>query len=103
MTQHQFAGMLYRNTREMHVAIAEEWLSAGGRNTREDILHDLAVMSDADLADEAVANWDKPDEHFDRDELIAAFCSIRANFDTHFPAHDCTEIDTVEPIEEEEK
>jgi hypothetical protein len=91
---YEFGGMLYRNSRDMHIAIAEEWLSAGGRNTRDEMLADLPGISDSDLADEAIANWDANDMHrpdgeppqrFDRDELIAAFVDIRANFDHHFP------------------
>jgi hypothetical protein len=91
---YKFGGMLYRNSREMHVAIAEEWLSAGGRNHRDDMFADLGRVTDGDLADDAIANWDandqggedaEPSEHFDREELVAAFRSIRANFDAHFP------------------
>lgn len=33
----EFQGTLHRNLREMHDAIAEEWLGAGGSNTPEDI------------------------------------------------------------------
>ena len=88
-TAYEFAGVLYGCSREMHDSIAEEWLSAGGCNTREDILHDLSVMTDNDLVTEAMADWDLAGaedavSEFSEEELRGAFYRIRHSFDEHF-------------------
>jgi hypothetical protein len=84
MSEYEFGGMLYRNNREMHIAIAESWLSGYGRNTTRFIADIISSVSDSDLADEVIAGW----KECDRDELIAAFADIRQHFDRHFPDKD---------------
>lgn len=86
MPSFQFAGRLYRNSREMHAAIAAEWLSAGGANSRATMIEFLAEASDEQLAAEAEASWElADDENYDRGELAAAFARLRRDFDERFP------------------
>jgi hypothetical protein len=83
---YEFGSMLYRNSRDMHVAMAEEWLSAGGANHRDDMLESLAAMSDEALADEAIEAWTLDEnEDFDRSDFLAAWADVRSQFDAHFP------------------
>jgi hypothetical protein len=92
---YEFGGMLYRNSREMHIAIAKTWLSANGRSTRADMSEALATLTDDELADEAIDGWSLGEEDddgiarptgFARADLIAAFADLRTDFETHFPA-----------------
>jgi hypothetical protein len=83
---YEFQSMLYRTEREMHIAIAESYLSAGGNNDNETMLKFLAEMSDTDLANDAIENWElKDNPDFNTDELVAAMADIRNNFAEHFP------------------
>jgi len=105
MGECEFQSALYRNVREMCLAIAEEWLSYSGLNDRDEIQKALTSSSDAYLADQCINMWrlDKSDDDistFDdattwmqrrgatRDDLIESFADIRANFDEHFPVDD---------------
>jgi hypothetical protein len=81
-----FGGMLYRNSKQMHVAIAENWLCADGLNCRKDMLNVLSSASDEALADELIEVWiSGEDEEVSREEMVDAFREIRENFDAHFP------------------
>jgi hypothetical protein len=74
----QFMGRLYRNSSEMHSAIAAEWMTAGGSNSQADIREEFDRWSDAELADEVDDAWKlRYDSEFDRRALIAAFKDIR--------------------------
>lgn len=102
MSSFEFGGMLYRNSAEMHHAIAEQWLSAHGLNSTAQMYESLEQTDEA-LADECIDNWelreyeeeeeyvdlpggevdvrmvDKPTD-FSREALIRAFAYIRENF-----------------------
>ena len=103
MSDYEFGGMLYRTSGQMHHAIAEQWLSAHGANRTSDMYESLSTMSDEQLADETIDNWelseteevekwvDLPDggvdvvkvdepSDFSRSELVAAFAYIRESF-----------------------
>jgi hypothetical protein len=74
----QFMGRLYRNSAEMHAAIAEEWMSAGGSNSRADVREAFDRWSDEELADEVDEAWKLSyAPEFDRRALIAAFGDVR--------------------------
>ncbi len=62
----------------MHEAIAEEWLAAGGCNTREDFL--LACRLSAErLAEDAVGGLGLHEVRgFDRVELVEAFLRLKS-------------------------
>ena len=79
---YKFQGSLYRTAREMHDAIASEWLSAGGLNSAEDQSAILADETAEAMADEATRWWNllgvdcggnRVMPEFDRSALIAAF------------------------------
>jgi len=92
MVRNEFGSFLYRTTTDMLDAIAEEWLSAGGANSKEMQREFLAEASDAELAIEAIDGWGlnlRGDFYFDdpshmefneytADDLAAAFARIRA-------------------------
>ena len=83
--KYEFQATLHRNSREMHDAIAEEWLSAGGSNSKEEILR-LLTESDESLAAEAAMVFGL-DAHpaFSRVSLREAFGRIRDDVETRFP------------------
>ena len=92
---YKFGGRLFRNSAEMHHAIAEQWLSAGGANTTDD-MYEALDRRDSELADEAISAWDLSEyadddpgprgdlprrySEFSRVALIKAFAHIRDNF-----------------------
>lgn len=80
----EFQGTAHRNARDMHDAIAEEWLSAGGTNTVEDI-EKLLRLSDDSLADDA-ANGFGLDGHpaFNCTALREAFSRVRISLENRF-------------------
>ena len=81
----EFQGTAHRNSREMHDAIANEWLSAGGFNMAEEIAQ-LLSRSDEYLADEVVEAFGLDDHSFlSRKSLRDAFARIRDDVDKHFP------------------
>jgi hypothetical protein len=83
---YEFQSSLYRTQGEMHTAIAESYLCAGGLNGREDMQRFLAEMTDEELADDAQKNWELADNaHYDRGNLVEAIHDIRTNFNDHFP------------------
>ncbi len=88
MATYEFGGSLYRDSGEMHTAIAVAWLQADGMNTREDMQDTLSEMSDVALAGECREAWFLDKDaifEFDPIELEGAFADIRENFDKHFP------------------
>ncbi len=89
MATYKFGGSLFRNSGEMHTAIAEAWLSQDGYNTNTcDCMQEvLGYMSDEALAEECCDAWFRvgPIDTVDTTELVAAFADIRDNFDKHFP------------------
>lgn len=94
---YEFQSILYRTPSEMCQDIAWAWLSAGGTNTRQDMLGFLAEDTDESLADEciagfgldqkAVTRYEELDQtwmetrEIDRDDIVAGFAWVRANFD----------------------
>jgi hypothetical protein len=82
---YEFAGSLYRNSSDYHAAIAEQWLSAGGTNGRNDMLATLSNCTDAEIASECGKAWEFDSEEFDIDQLEAEIRDIRDRFDEHFP------------------
>ena len=95
MTQYVFGSVLYDTSRKYHAAIAQEWLSANGLNSRKFVRESFNSCTDAELADEAVEAWDllaPKDEERDwetgelveipsdvsREALIQAFADYRA-------------------------
>lgn len=80
-----FGGASYRNSRDMHDVIAQDWLSAAGSNDRGDMLHILGDYSDQELVDQAALGWALANNRdFDREELAAAFKRCRDNFSMIF-------------------
>ena len=92
---HEFQSILYRTSREMCDAIAKEWLSGGGANSRDDMVDALEKMTDEELADECIEGWglSAPNDGDDPngpswmdardatyDDLITAFQVLRDNF-----------------------
>ncbi len=76
---YKFQSTLHRNSTEMHRLIAESYMTAGGWWSPEDVACFFATHTDAELADDAIMNWeltDNPD--FDREELIAALKEMRS-------------------------
>ena len=95
MTQYYFAGSLYRCSNDMHMACAEEWLSAGGKNDRQTMLEFLSKMTDAELTEDCWSGWNlgehDPESNkaeFSKETLQECFADIRKDFDEHFPAKD---------------
>jgi hypothetical protein len=82
----EFQGTAHRNSREMHEAIAEDWLSAGGTNTTKDI-YQLLNLTDDTLAIEAAKGFGL-DGHpsFNSSALRNAFAQIRSDLENRFPA-----------------
>lgn len=98
---YEFAGTLYRNSREYHQAIATTWLSANGANSRQTMLCALAELTDEAAALEAENGWELTnsaaaaqwaDEEintdYSREALIEAIGEVRRRFDDFFPAND---------------
>jgi hypothetical protein len=79
---YEFQSTLFRNASEMHAAIAQEFLSAGGTASAAFQREYLADHSDAEIADEAIEGWNLSGEwaetsDFSREGLIAAFADLR--------------------------
>ena len=98
-----FQSTLYGTSRQAHLAVAEEWLSAGSRasaalvcmhefgycragwNGRDAILEALASYTDAELAAECAKGWGMDEtEWFSETELAEAFCEVRLDPAAHF-------------------
>lgn len=66
MSSNEFQSALYPTQARMLDAIAEQWITATGANATSDVLRSLSVMSDAELAAEAIEGWglDQPAERY---------------------------------------
>ena len=52
-----FQGIAYQTKRDYFAAIAQEWLSAGGANSRRYIREAFFDATDEELADEVIEGW----------------------------------------------
>jgi hypothetical protein len=52
-----FQGIAYQTKRDYYAAIAQEWLSAGGANSRRYIRETFFHATDEELADEVIEGW----------------------------------------------
>ena len=85
MSQYNLGGVLYRTSREFHQTIAELWLSADGLNNIEEIHDAFNSMTDQELADECIVNWNcLENDDFETEALIEAFETIRKNPEGYF-------------------
>jgi hypothetical protein len=76
---YEFQSTLYRTQWEMHQAIAEAYMNAGGINDEKTIACFFTEYTDKELADEAIKGWELEDrEDFDRAELIKAPDEMRS-------------------------
>jgi DNA-binding ferritin-like protein len=83
---YEFASALYRNSREMHDAIAEDYMSAGGANDRETMREFFAKTTNEQLAGGAEEDWELlENDNYDRAQLVAALEDLRVNLDERFP------------------
>ena len=75
---YEFQSMLYQTSAQLHAAIADAYLTAGGLNGDDDIWRYFAEQTDEQLADDAIAEWELTDNHdFDRAELLVALKEAR--------------------------
>jgi hypothetical protein len=81
--------MLFANSRLMHVAVAEAWVTAHGNNDTDDVHDAFASTTDAELADECWKGWglggerdedSAPSSLFYMDELTEAFAEVRETY-----------------------
>jgi len=74
-----FQGVAYRTGRDYYAAIAHDWLSAGGLNSRQFVRETFAETSDDEFADEVIEGWslDGQQPPFERDGLTRAFADYR--------------------------
>jgi hypothetical protein len=84
-----FQSGIYPTRTTAHEAVAAEWLSAGGKNDREDVLAILSEHTDAELASECDEGWGMslpeegsdyegaPAPWFELEQLIEAFARLR--------------------------
>lgn len=91
MSDFEFGGSLYPNSRQMLDAIAEAWITAGGANDRWFVATTLLTTSDDELATDCVQSWclhrpkhndDELPSHmaehgYDVADLAAAFARFR--------------------------
>jgi hypothetical protein len=76
---YKFGDVLYDTSRDYYAAIAQEWLSAGGQNSRQFVRETFAEETDEDLADEVLELWEFDGEPgFDPSSLVEAFADHRA-------------------------
>jgi hypothetical protein len=54
----QFGGVAYHSSRDYYAAIAREWLSANGLNTREVVRRTFAKTTDEGLVEDVIDAWD---------------------------------------------
>ena len=74
-----FQGTAYQTKRDYYAAIARDWLSAGGLNSRQFVRETFAETTDDELADEVIEGWslDGQQPPFERDGLTHAFADYR--------------------------
>ena len=88
-----FQGIAYQTKRDYYAAIAREWLSAGGLNSRQFVREMFAETSDEELADEVIEGWslDGQQPPFERDGLAQAFADYRKTAEASpVEAHDAS-------------
>lgn len=82
MLDFEFLGTLHRTSKQMHDAIAEEWLAAGGLNTRHEALTQCRQSTER-LANDAIEALGLSDvQGFDHKELIDAFSRLKRQLDS---------------------
>jgi hypothetical protein len=82
----EFQGTIYRNLLELHDAIAEQWVSASGTNTKASIITILEALTDEQLCNDAIEYWSLEDnENVSRQMLVEAFARLRAEICIRFP------------------
>ena len=81
-----FQGIAYQTKRDYYAAIAHEWLSAGGLNSRQFVRETFAETSDDELADEVIEGWSLDGE---QPGLTQAFADYRKTVEASpVEAHD---------------
>jgi hypothetical protein len=77
---YEFGGVSYDTAREYYAAIAREWLSGDGQNSRQFVRETFAEETDEDLADEVLDARECFDDEpeFDSASLVEAFAAYRA-------------------------
>jgi hypothetical protein len=88
-----FQGIAYQTKRDYYAAIVQEYLSAGGLNSRQFVRETFANASDAELANEAIKGWsiDGQQPPFERDGLAQAFADYRKTVEASpVEAHDAS-------------
>ena len=101
--EYEWNSTLFRTRADMLDAIAHAWITAWGRNSREEVLRSLNEATDADLAAELIETWglDQPrspelfeyderpshmSEHeYTKEDLSEAFTRVRAWHEQHAP------------------
>jgi hypothetical protein len=88
-----FQGTAYQTKRDYYAAIARDWLSAGGLNSRQFVRETFAETSDDELGDEVIEGWslDGQQPPFDRDDIAQAFADYRKTVEASpVEAHDAS-------------
>ena len=88
-----FHGTAYQTKRDYYAAIAHDWLSAGGLNSRQFVRETFAETSDDELADEVIEGWslDGQQPPFELDGLTQAFADYRKTVEASpVEAHDAS-------------
>jgi hypothetical protein len=88
-----FQGTAYQTKRDYCAAIARDWLSAGGLNSRQFVRETFAETSDDELADEVIEGWslDGQQPPFELDGLTQAFADYRKTVEAApVEAHDAS-------------
>ena len=86
-------GTAYQTKRDYYAAIARDWLSAGGLNSRQFVRETFADTSDDELADEVIEGWSLDGEQppFEHDGLTQAFADYRKTVEAApVEAHDAS-------------
>ena len=73
-----FQGTAYQTKRDYYAAIAQDWLSSGGANSRRYIRETFFDATDEELADEVIEGSSLDGQQpFERDGLTQAFADYR--------------------------
>lgn len=83
MEKYEFAGSLFRSEKAWAMAVAQWYLTAGGWNSREDVVKALESMSPEEMAEEAIYGYGLPKERMDA--LVGAFVELQDNVLEYFP------------------
>lgn len=79
MTQFQYSGIVYRNSRDYHDAIALDWLCSG-ELTEADIKSTFAAQTDRFIAEECFDAWELSEKDTSLIGLAAAFGRLRSEY-----------------------